>query len=98
MRLLTGTIDDLAMLGVAAVFDVIVVDGDHSYASCFHDLEIGFGLLKPTGRIVVHDYAKGMLRRTCARGVILGVNDFCRTYRYKVDRVIETTAFLEKSP
>ena len=96
MRLLTGTIDDLAVLKVAAAFDVIVVDGDHTHAACYHDLEVGLPLLKPAGRFVVHDYAKGTLRRTCARGVVHGVTDFCKTYGYRIDRVIETTAFLEK--
>jgi len=96
MRLLTGTVDDLMALRVAAIFDVVIVDGDHDYIPCYHDLESTYTLIKPGGSIAVHDYVKGRLRRTAARAVIRATNDFCRRYRYKIARTIGSTAFLEE--
>jgi predicted O-methyltransferase YrrM len=95
MRLLTGTIGDLELLNARHAFDVIIVDGDHSYAACHNDLETGLSLIKPKCPFAVHDYAKGTLRRTTARAVIRAVDDFCNIHRYKIDSVIGTTAFLK---
>jgi hypothetical protein len=95
MRLLTGTIDDLELLKARSIFDVVVVDGDHSYIACRNDLEKGLALIKPRCPFAVHDYTKSTLRRTTARAVVRAVNDFCNTYDYKIDRIIGTTAFLE---
>jgi predicted O-methyltransferase YrrM len=95
MRLLTGTVDDLLLLRVAPTFDIIIVDGDHSYCSCYRDLEVSLLVMKPGSTIAVHDFAKATLRRTAARAVIRAVKDFCKSHNYEVARVIGTTAFLE---
>jgi hypothetical protein len=94
MRLLTGTIDDLELLKARNIFDVVVVDGDHSHIACRNDLEKGLALIKPKCPFAVHDYAKGTLRRTTARAVIRAVDEFCNIHSYRIDNVIGTTAFL----
>jgi predicted O-methyltransferase YrrM len=95
MRLLTGTSDDLVVLQTGRVFDLIIVDGDHSYDACYSDLKISSKLIKPGCLIVVHDYAKGTLRRTLARAVVRAVNHFCRIWKYKIRQVVGTMAVLE---
>lgn len=40
-------------------FDVLFVDGDHSYEGCFSDLENWYPLLSPGGHVVVHDCYNG---------------------------------------
>ncbi|MCK9558109.1 MAG: class I SAM-dependent methyltransferase [Candidatus Cloacimonetes bacterium] len=97
MRLLTGTTSDLETLKVTALFDVIFIDGDHDYLPCYRDLNICVKLIKSDGTLAVHDYAKGTLRRTTARAVVRAVRDFCRAYNYRIKKVVNTTAFLEKN-
>jgi predicted O-methyltransferase YrrM len=95
MRLLTGTSDDLMVLQVGRIFDLIIVDGDHSYNACYNDLKISNKLIKSGCPIVVHDYARGTLRRTVARAVVQAVNHFCRIWKYKIRQIVGTMAILE---
>ena len=37
-------------------FDMILIDGDHSYESCYKDIEMYFPKLKVGGMFLVHDY------------------------------------------
>jgi predicted O-methyltransferase YrrM len=96
MRLLTGTSDDLMVLKVGRIFDLIIVDGDHSYGTCYNDLKISSKLIKPGCVIVVHDYARGMLRKTVARAVVRAVNRFCSRSKYKIREIVGTMAILEE--
>ena len=97
MRLLTGTSTDLMVLKTGRVFDLIVVDGDHSYKACYNDLKVSSKLIKPGCVIAVHDYAKGTLRRTVARAVVRAVNHFCDRHKYKINDVVGTMAILERN-
>lgn len=38
-------------------FDVVFIDGDHSYEGCLADLRATLPLVKPGGKIIGHDYA-----------------------------------------
>jgi predicted O-methyltransferase YrrM len=95
MRLITGTSSDLMVLKVGRVFDLIIVDGDHSYSACYNDLKISSKLIKAGCPIVVHDYAKGTLRKTVARAVVRAVNHFCNRTKYKIREIVGTMAILE---
>ncbi|MFA5766900.1 MAG: class I SAM-dependent methyltransferase [Candidatus Paceibacterota bacterium] len=95
MRLLTGTSADLMVLKTGRVFDLIIVDGDHSYDACYNDLKASEKLIKSGCPIAVHDYARGTLRKTLARAVVHAVNHFCRVRRYKIREIVGTMAILE---
>jgi predicted O-methyltransferase YrrM len=58
---------DVASLGA---YDLLFIDGDHSYNGCLADLKRYVGGLTPGGHVVLHDYYHG-----CA--VMDAVLDFC---------------------
>lgn len=95
MRLVTGTVDDLVVLTVGAVFDLAVVDGDHAFDACRHDLEVCKTLVKPDGILVAHDYAVAAGKRP-QKEVKPAVDAFCTEHGYRIDHVVGTTAFLQQ--
>jgi predicted O-methyltransferase YrrM len=97
MRLMTGTVDDLVLLAVGAIFDVAVVDGDHAFDACHHDLEVCRTLIKPDGVLVAHDYAVAAGKRP-QKEVKPAVDAFCEKHGYRIDLVVGTTAFLRQKP
>ena len=96
MRLVTGTVDDLLMMKVNSVFDLAIIDGNHAHDPCYHDLEACLTLVKPNGLLVAHDYASAAGIRP-QRKVKPAVDAFCEKNTYRVDRVVGTTAFLQKT-
>lgn len=40
-------------------FDLVFIDGDHSYEACRRDLQWAARLVRPHGHVVVHDYGTG---------------------------------------
>lgn len=53
-------------------FDLIYIDGDHSYDGVKKDLNIAFNKIKNGGYIFGHDY-----NQTVFPGVVKAVNEFC---------------------
>jgi len=60
-------------------FDLLFIDGDHSYEGCTDDLENWFPLLEPGGHLVLHDSYHGS-------PVMEAVEDFRR--RHAVDAIV----------
>ncbi len=50
-----GTIDALAAIGI--IFDMILIDGDHSYDGVRQDVDIYREFLRPGGFMILHDSA-----------------------------------------
>jgi hypothetical protein len=59
-------------------FDLIYVDGDHSYNGVKKDLEVSFRKIKNNGFILGHDYTPQF------QGVIDAVNEFCLKYKQSI--------------
>ena len=60
-------------------FDMIYIDGDHSYNGCKRDLELCYKKVKSNGWIMGHDYEMNMLKTTNSYdfGVRRAVDEFC---------------------
>jgi predicted O-methyltransferase YrrM len=54
--LLKGLSSDILPVLQARTFDIIFVDGDHSYEAVKSDVEMCYRLLKPGGVMAMHDY------------------------------------------
>lgn len=63
-------------------FDMIYIDGDHSYQGCLQDLRVAFSKVKPDGWILGHDYEMNMMkaRTRYTFGVRQAVDEFCASY------------------
>ena len=70
-----GTFDD-------NMFDMIYVDGDHSYEGCKKDLEMAYRKIKNGGYLMGHDYELNMnkARTRWSFGVHQAVDEFCVKY------------------
>jgi hypothetical protein len=60
-------------------FDLIYIDGDHSYEGVKKDLEIGFRKTKINGFICGHDYTTSMFP-----DVVRAVDEFCEKYNLQI--------------
>jgi len=62
-------------------FDMIYIDGDHSYEGCKADLELAYTKVKPGGWICGHDMGCNLLKCKTAWcfGVEQAVKEFCET-------------------
>jgi predicted O-methyltransferase YrrM len=58
MRLWVGTATELYGLGVEGRFDVVLVDGEHTYESCRADMRAAWCLARDGGLIAAHDYGR----------------------------------------
>lgn len=63
-------------------FDVIYVDGDHSYDGVKLDLSLSFLKVKNGGLICGHDYTNDRFP-----GVVMAVNEFCEENNLKIDYI-----------
>ena len=63
-------------------FDMIYVDGDHTYAGVQKDLKICFRKIKNGGILCGHDYSEFKFP-----GVFKAVNEFCRDNNQQIDTV-----------
>lgn len=61
-------------------FDIIYIDGDHSYAGVFNDLKTSFLKTKVGGVICGHDYSLDFYSQT-----VFAVQDFCKIYNQKIN-------------
>ena len=60
-------------------FDVVYIDGDHSYEGVKRDLEVAYKKVKKGGLICGHDYGLNFI------SVMNAVNEFCTAKKLKID-------------
>lgn len=60
-------------------FDMIYIDGDHSYNGVKNDLNLSYQKIKIGGYICGHDYTTTMFE-----GVVRAVNEFCEERKLKI--------------
>jgi lipopolysaccharide biosynthesis glycosyltransferase/predicted O-methyltransferase YrrM len=67
-------------------FDMIYVDGDHTYEGCKKDLEVAYYKIKKGGFLMGHDYEMNMkkAKNAYAFGVRRAVDEFCQTYQQQI--------------
>jgi hypothetical protein len=67
-------------------YDIIYIDGDHSYYGVKYDLENAYNKIKNGGYIMGHDYEMNMIKaRTFYEfGVKQAVTEFCEKYNQQV--------------
>lgn len=61
-------------------FDMIYIDGDHSYSGVKKDLEISYSKIKKGGYIFGHDYIASRFE-----GVVRAVNEFCQEKQLNIE-------------
>lgn len=61
-------------------FDLIYIDGDHSYFGVKNDINLSYQKTKPNGFICGHDYVSPRFD-----GVVRAVNEFCTEKNLKID-------------
>lgn len=62
-------------------FDLLFIDGDHSYSGCTNDILNWFPMLRVGGHVVLHD-------SYCGSEVLDSTADFIESHRSKVDVVV----------
>lgn len=67
-------------------FDVMYIDGDHSYEGVKRDLELALKKVKPGGFICGHDYEMNHMKtpNTYDFGVKRAVDEFCQTHGLEI--------------
>lgn len=77
--------------------DVVLVDGDHSEAGCYADLEVADELLagNQEGLILVHDFASA---QASFEPVKKATNRFCEVANWRLRRCEGLTGILERMP
>jgi len=68
-------------------YDIIYIDGDHSYEGAKKDLHSAYKKIKPNGYIMGHDYEMNMNKAKTYYnfGVKYAVDDFCKIYDQQLD-------------
>ena len=94
-NLIVGTLEEAAEELKGRTFDVIFLDGDHSYEACLSDCRNAVQYLEPRGLLLVHDYGRTHLPHL--EGVTRAVDEFCEEAGFKVVRLGRTTAVLERT-
>jgi hypothetical protein len=67
-------------------YDIIYIDGDHSYEGVKRDITIAFNKIKPNGYIMGHDYEMNMkkAKNYYDFGVKRAVDEFCAQFNQKI--------------
>jgi len=67
-------------------FDMIYIDGDHSYEGCKRDLQIAIKKIKTGGYLMGHDYEMNMEKaeHSYSFGVKRAVDTFCEIYGLEI--------------
>jgi len=67
-------------------YDIIYIDGDHSYSGVKTDLQNAYKKIKSGGYIMGHDYEMNMQKANHIYnfGVKQAVDEFCETYSCKI--------------
>jgi predicted O-methyltransferase YrrM len=90
---LVGKSDQLLPILPAQYFDLILVDGDHSYEGVKYDLHHAKRLLKPGGIIAVHDWKREEeFPYPEESGLAFGITQACRELLGEPDELIDTVA------
>jgi hypothetical protein len=63
-------------------FDLIYIDGDHSYEGVKKDMNVSFKKIKNNGYMCGHDYNKNSFP-----GVVNAVNEFCRLNNLQIEKI-----------
>ncbi len=68
-------------------FDIIYLDGDHTYDAVKNDLQLSYKKIKDGGWICGHDYEMNMTKanRFYNFGVKRAVDEFCSTNKFVID-------------
>lgn len=74
VHLHNGTSDEIGPT-LEAKYDLVFIDGDHSYLNVRNDIEWALRLLKPDGHIAFHDYRHSLPDAMRDFGVNMAVND-----------------------
>jgi predicted O-methyltransferase YrrM len=56
---LLGRIEEIEKYLIPETFDMVFIDGDHSYNACLRDISIAERIIKKGGIITIHDYGTG---------------------------------------
>ena len=67
-------------------FDILYIDGLHTFEGCYSDLELAYKKVKPGGWICGHDYGCNFIkcRHAYCFGVVQAVDTFCLKYNQKI--------------
>ena len=67
-------------------FDMVYLDGDHSYEGVKKDIEVAFQKVKPNGWLMGHDYEMNMTKakKSYQFGVKQAVDEFCVKHGFSV--------------
>jgi len=76
-----------------AFFDVVIIDGDHHRDWCFFDCVNAHWLVKPSGKIIVHDYGR---EEKHLLGVTQAVDRFCLFANYEITARCKTLVVLKR--
>lgn len=66
-----------------AYFDVIYIDGDHTYEGVMRDIEAALPKVKPTGALIFNDYAVWSAVSMFHCGVARAVHELCLNHPWK---------------
>ena len=98
--LFTGVIQDFAAEYRGEHFDLMFIDGDHSYAGCMIDLMYGLTVLKAGAVICVHDYGRvnkeTLFPNPAGEGVLRAVHDFCIYGPWEIVERCDSVAVLKR--
>jgi hypothetical protein len=82
-RFITGD-SSVTLGGFSKDFDIIYIDGDHSYDGVKKDIKSAKGALRPGGVLVFNDYTVWSPQACCSNGVARAVNEFIIDEGYEV--------------
>jgi hypothetical protein len=68
-----------------AYFDWLYIDTDHSFATTARELEIAMHKVKPSGRIMGHDFCIGNVVTPVVYGVVQACNKFCVDHGWRYE-------------
>ena len=91
MHLFIGTAQDLSQIVDRGHFDVVFIDGDHSYDGVRKDLLTAHAMLTPGGHIMGHDY---MTDNPGQDGVTRAVNEFCEASGLAISKTVGSVFFI----
>jgi predicted O-methyltransferase YrrM len=90
---LVGKSDQVLPILPTQYFDLILVDGDHSYEGCKFDLQHSLRLLRPGGIIAVHDFEREQqFNYPEGHELEIGVTKACKELLGEPDELIDTVA------
>ena len=77
-------------------FDIVFIDGDHSYDNVKNDIEIALKYTRPNGFIMLHDYWINAKQDFRLRGVVDAVHQ-CLMYKYKFLYLLRSVIVFENN-